>query len=365
MNTPSRMFLFFYTLLTINVTAAMKSIAFLLPFLLMTSAAAQTATETEEAGKDRARAETGAPDNGKISARIYANFSYSLNRQDPTTAFEVKRAYFGYSRQLDEHFSGEVKLDIGSPDDVSEYSLIRRYTYFKNAYVAYTNGRLRAWFGLFDMLQFKTQEKFWGYRYLYKSYMDQYRFGPSADLGAGIRYRLAGFVSADLVISNGEGYQNLQFDNVYKTGVGITLEPPPDLTIRGYYTIHTREDPQMCLAGFVGYRFERLRFACEGILQKNYRFNRDHNRYGYSAYATFALSDRWEFFARYDQVFSNILPEDDIPWNLTDDGSAIVGGVQFTPMEMVHLSLNYQDWMEYAENGVVRPFLYLNVELNF
>jgi len=215
------------------------------------------------------------------------------------------------------------------------------------------------------MLQFKTQEKFWGYRYLYKSYMDQYRFGPSADLGAGIRYRLTRSISADLVISNGEGYQNLQFDNVYKTGVGMTLEPVPDFTIRIYYTVHTREDPQMCFAGFAGYRFKRFRFACEGILQRNYRFNRDHNRCGYSAYATFALSDRWEFFARYDQVFSNILPEDDIPWNLADDGSAIVGGVQFTPMEMVHLSLNYQDWMEYAENGVVRPFLYLNVELIF
>ena len=49
-------------------------------------------------------------------------------------------------------------------------------------------GNIKTWFGLFDMLQFKVQEKFWGYRYLYKSYMDEYRFGSSADLGTGIQY---------------------------------------------------------------------------------------------------------------------------------------------------------------------------------
>ena len=303
---------------------------------------------------------------GKISAKVYSHFNLSLDSENPSSAFEVKRAYFGYDRVLNDHFSAEVKLDIGSPDDVSEYSLIRRYTYFKNAYLSYRTGNIRTWFGLFDMLQFKVQEKFWGYRYLYKSYMDEYSFGPSADLGTGIQYTPSDLITADLVISNGEGYKNLQFDNNYKVGTGVTVNPMKNLTIRAYYTIHTsREAPQMTISGFVGYHSKKWRIGGEYNLQRNYKFNEDHNRYGYSIYSTYVFSEKWELFARYDQLYSNILPEQEVPWNLARDGSAIIAGIQFTPIRYLHVSLNYQDWVEYAQNGETEPFLYLNFEILF
>ena len=312
-----------------------------------------------------AQSEENEPPPGEISAKIYALFNYSLDRENLSTAFEVRRAYFGYKRNLSDHFSGEVKLDIGSVDDISEYSLIRRYTYFKNAYLSYSKGNVKSWFGLFDMQQFKVQEKFWGYRYLYRSYMDEYRFGPSADLGAGIQYTPSKLFSTDLVFSNGEGYKNLQFDNVYKVGAGITVNPMPGLILRTHYSIRTAETPQMSFVGFAGYRFEKLRIGGEYIWQKNYRFNEDRNRYGYSIYSTYAFSEKWELFARYDQLYSNILPEEEVPWNLAIDGSAIIGGIQFTPIQYVHVSLNYQDWVEYAENGGSSPYLYLNFEIVF
>lgn len=305
------------------------------------------------------------PPPGQVSAKIYTHFNYSLDRENPSTAFEVKRAYFGYKRKLDNHFSAEVKLDIGSVDDDSEFALIRRYTYFKNAYLSYSNGNVKAWFGLFDMLQFKVQEKFWGYRYLYRSYMDEYKFGSSADLGAGIRYSPSKMITADLVFSNGEGYKSLQFDNAYRVGAGITLNPVERLTCRAYYTIHTSEVHEMIFSGFIGYRFEKLRIGGEYNHQLNYKFNQGHNRYGYSLYSTYEFSDKWELFARYDQLYSNVLPEADLPWNLSKDGSAIIGGIQFTPIEYIHLSLNYQDWVEYAQNGSSEPFLYLNIEILF
>ena len=336
-------------------------------FILFLSVILWTAAEipAQSSAEEPSSAGREGSSEGKVSARIFTHFNWSLNRRDPFTAFEVKRAYFGYSREIHEHFTGEVKLDIGSPDDVSEYSLIRRYTYFKNAYISYQKGKLKSWFGLFDMLQFKVQEKFWGYRYIYRSYMDEYRFGPSADLGIGAQYRVSDAVTADLIISNGEGYKNLQFDNIDKVGMGITLFPLPDLTCRAYYSVHTSSHPQMTLAGFVGYRTEKFRIGGEYILQKNYNFNKNHNRYGYSLYATCRLAERWELFARYDQVFSNVLPESDIPWNLADDGSAIVSGIQFAPVEMLHISINYQDWVEYAQNGESHPYIYLNFGFDF
>ena len=305
------------------------------------------------------------PPPGKISAKIYTHFNYSLSTDNPATAFEVKRAYFGYKRNLDEHFTAEVKLDIGSVDDISEFSLIRRYTYFKNAYVGYSKGNVKAWFGLMEMLQFQLQERFWGYRYIYKSYMDEYRFGSSADLGTGIQYSPAEKISADLVLSNGEGYKNLQFDNVYRVGAGFTLQPLESLTLRAYYTIHTSKVPQMTFSGFLGYSFDRFRIGGEYNHQLNYRFNEGHSRFGYSLYSTWIFSEKWEIFARYDQLYSNILPEDEVPWNLGQDGSAVIVGFQFTPIRYIHLSLNYQDWVEYARNGGSEPFLYLNIEIVF
>ena len=305
------------------------------------------------------------PPQGEVSARIYTLFNYSLDPENPSTAFEVRRAYFGYERNLSDHFSAEVKLDIGSVDDDSEYSLIRRYTYFKNAYLSYQHGHVRTWVGLFDMLQFKVQERFWGYRYIYKSYLDEYKFGSSADIGAGIQYTPSSRFSADLVISNGEGYKNLQFDAIYRIGAGITLNPIENLILRGYYTIHTSENPQMIFAGFAGYQMKKFRIAAEYNHQLNYRFNRGRSRYGYSCYATYKFSENWEIFARYDQLYSNILAEEGIPWNLANDGSAIVSGIQFTPIKYVHASLNYQDWVDFAENGDTSPFLYLNFEIVF
>jgi hypothetical protein len=258
-----------------------------------------------------------------------------------------------------------VKLDIGAIDDESEFALIRRYTYFKNAYLSYSKGNVKTWFGLMDMLQFKVQEKFWGYRYLYKSFMDEYRFGSSADLGAGIQYSPAKWITGDLVFSNGEGYKDLQFDNIYRVGTGLTLYPMQGLTLRGYYTIHTHESKQMILSGFAGYRFKNVRLGAEYNHQFNYNFNEGYSRYGYSVYSTYMFSDKWEIFGRYDQLYSNILPEEEIPWNLAKDGSAIIAGVQYTPIKYVHLALNYQDWVEYADNGDSEPYLYLNIEIIF
>ena len=313
----------------------------------------------------QAQEEEKEPPPGKVSARIYTHFNYSLDHDNPSTAFEVRRAYFGYKRSLDDHFSAEVKLDIGSIDDQSEFSLIRRYTYFKNAYLSYQKWNVKTWFGLMDMLQFKVQEKFWGYRYLYKSYMDEYRFGSSADLGAGIQYSPSEKITADLVFSNGEGYKNLQFDKIYRVGAGITVNPVDRLTLRAYYTIHTSESHQMIFSGFAGYRMENLRIGAEYNHQLNYKFNEGHNRYGYSVYSTYTFTDKWEVFARYDQLYSNTLPEEEVPWNLADDGSAIIAGIQYTPIRYVHLSLNYQDWVEYAQNGTSQPFAYLNIEVVF
>lgn len=299
---------------------------------------------------------------GKPSLRVFSNFKKGILEDDRSSAFEVKRVYLGYSGNISENFSAEVKLDIGSPEDLSQYSLIRRYAYFKTAGLYYKNGRINAYFGLFDMMQFKTQELFWGYRYIAKSFQDEYKFGSSADFGAGLKFKITDYLETDLVISNGEGYNNLQADNSYNTGIGLTFKSKNGLIIRSYYDFIRKETIQRDIVLFAGYQHTHFRVAGEYNQKYNSSFFPDHHLKGLSFYSTIILNENWEIFARYDLLKSNILFEETKPWNLIKDGSSIISGVQYKPVKGIAMSVNYQDWVSSAINGKDKAFLYFSLQ---
>lgn len=299
---------------------------------------------------------------GNSIIRVYSNFNKGISEDDLSTAFEIKRVYLGYQQAIDENFSAEVKLDIGSPEDLSEYSLIRRYAYFKTASLTYEKEKLTIWAGLFDMQQSKMQEQVWGYRYIYKSFQDEYNFGPSADIGVGMKYDLNSYFSGDLVISNGEGYKNLQSDDSYKTGLGISIFPAKSWMLRLYYDFMKNEITQSTYSLFLGYQNEKYRFGAEYNIENNYDFTENHDFTGISLYGTRVINEKWEIFARYDKLNSNVDSETELPWNIYDDGSAVIAGFQFSPVDGINISVNYQDWFSYAANGADKSYLYINLE---
>ena len=89
-------------------------------------------------------------DKGKVSAKIFANYHHGILSSDTSSALEIRRAYLGYKYTLSEKFYAEVKLDIGSPNDISDYDRFKRYAYFKNAYLGYKYKKLSMQFGLSD-----------------------------------------------------------------------------------------------------------------------------------------------------------------------------------------------------------------------
>ena len=300
----------------------------------------------------------------KILVRVYSNFKKGILKDDLTSSFEIRRVYLGYKGKLDEHFSAEVKLDIGSPDDLSQYSLIRRYAYFKTASVSYQKNRIAAWFGLFDMQQFKLQENFWGYRYIYKSFQDEHKFGPSADIGAGIKYKICERISAELVFSNGEGNRNSFNNDFIKQGIGITLSPLKNFTFRMYYDYIFSVEPQSTISVFSGYQTTDYRIGAEYNFRKNHRFQLNQDLDGYSFYGTYIINDKWEIFGRYDILNSNLIPEQTIPWNIFNDGTSIITGCQFNPAQGLNVSLNYQDRYSRAKNGTDLAYIFLNVQFD-
>ena len=192
--------------------------------------------------------------------------------------------------------------------------------------------------------------------------MDQYKIGPSADIGIGAEYQFCDFLKADLVLSNGEGYKNLQSDNSYKTAAGLTLKPFNNTTLRLYYDFVKKETLQSTIAIFTSYQQEKYRLSYEFIRVLNRNFHDGNDLNGMSVYGTYTINDKWGIFARYDRLMSSIDPETNGPWNILNDGSSVISGVEYGVHDNINLSLNYRDWYSYAKNGPDQAYVYVNLE---
>jgi len=304
-------------------------------------------------------------DVGRVYGKIFSNVHSDLG-ETKDKGFEVKRAYFGYKADLNENFAGNIKLDIGNQNDVQDYAAKKRFAYFKNAYVQYKFKGLKVQFGIADCFQFKTQEKFWGYRYIQQSFQDKNKFGPSADLGLFVNYKFGKKVSLDLSFSNGEGYSNIQKDEYFKASFGVSYQPIKLLLFRAYVDSYdSEESAQYSANAFIGITTKYFTLGNEFNYQANNKFQENHDMYGLSFYSTVKIIEHLKVFGRYDYLSSNKLEGDDIPWNLAKDGSNITTGIEYQPIKHVKMALNYQDYIAYASNGTDTHYLYFNVELNF
>ena len=292
---------------------------------------------------------------------LYSNFHTQINGDN--LGFDVERAYLGFRTQVNDYYSVVVKLDIGSPDDVSAYSKIKRYAYFKNAAMIYTRSGFTFHAGLTDTYQFKVQEKFWTRRYMYKSFQDEYRFTPSADIGVGLKYDHQDWLTADISFMNGEGYSKLQLDNSFKTGIGLTLKPLKSLIFRVYYDfIDMNQIIQSTVASFAGFQMEKFTIGGEFNYRTNDGHEKDQNRWGYSFYSLYKFVKKWEVFARYDYLTSKTLAGEDYGWNYSIDGSALLAGIQFKPESFIKIAISYRDWIPYPPNLDASQFIFLNLE---
>ena len=146
---------------------------------------------------------------GKAIVSVFANFNMAMQNGVSKCGFQLDRSYVGYQYKLGNGLELKAVLDIGKPSVVDDYHYV---AYIKNAQVSWKHKGLTLTGGMISTTQFNMQEKFWGYRYIYKSFQDQYKFGSSADLGLSVAYKFADWVSADVIMTNGEGYKKIQGD---------------------------------------------------------------------------------------------------------------------------------------------------------
>jgi hypothetical protein len=298
---------------------------------------------------------------GKVFTRIFTNFHSISTNGTTTSAFELERAYLGYEFNLSENFSGKVNFDIGNPK-AGDFEMS---AYIKNAYLTYTNQKFSVSFGMISTTQFEVQEKIWGNRYIEKSFQDAYKIGSSADLGVRAAYNFTSWLSADVIVVNGEGYKKIQADNNYKSGLGLTLVPVKNLTARAYYDIMGKNETQTTLATFIGYDLGKASIGAEYNLQENVGYAAGKTLSGASVYAAVLPMKNFKLFGRYDYLTSSQLTGETANWNMAKDGNLIIAGVEFQPVKGVKLSPNYRLWTPSDSSKKPSNSFYLSCDIKF
>ena len=269
--------------------------------------------------------------------------------------FNLDRAYLGVEGKWGKGWSFKFVTDIGKSSAVDDY---QRIVYIKNALVQWKSDKFSVRVGLIGTNVFNTQEKFWGRRYVMKSFQDEYKFGSSADLGAAIEWSPSKVVALDAIIVNGEGYKKLQIERGLLYGVGITVKPVDGLTLRAYGDLNQTADdgtPQKTLNAMAGYKNETFSIAVEG----NFLFDKDgtkaKSQSGLSAYGS-AKVGKCDIFARYDLLTS----KDD--WNKSKDGSMALAGVGIDLCKYVKMAPNVKVWI--PKEGKATPSVNVNFQFS-
>jgi hypothetical protein len=214
--------------------------------------------------------------------------------------------------------------------------------------------------GMVGTNQFSVQEKFWGYRYVYKSFLDQNGYGEAADLGAKVSVKLTDFLGLNAELLNGEGFRRPQDANgYYKMSGSLDLKLPMGITATAYYdNLPMRKlEAQSNIVGFVGYEMKGLfRAGGEYDMQIANKGVVDHDLSGMSVFAAYIITKEVEVFARFDMLQST----DD--WNKATDGQTIIAGVHCAPVKGVKLAVDYQGFTSAVSGADPQPKVKVNLE---
>ncbi len=296
---------------------------------------------------------------GQGIIKIFTNYHSTFSGGESSRVFEIQRAYLGYQAQLSDKISGKLVLDVGDPD----FGNFQMTAYLKNAFVQYQNDKLVAKIGMIGLHQFKIQESQWGGRYLYKSFMDEHNFGPSADLGAFVGYEFHDMLSADFTIANGDGYKSIESDTTLKYSLGATLKPISGLVFRSSYDYMGHDAIQQTMAFYLGYNTEKLDLGAEYNYQWNHKMVQDHHLTGLSFYGSYVVKNT-RVFGRYDNLSSPLISGDTEPWNDGKDGQLFIAGVEFHPVKGLIITPNYQGWIP-SDGSSMLNSIYLSLEMKF
>ena len=317
---------------------------------------------------------------GKVTATVFANYHYDFTKGvQKKSQFELLRAYFGYNYQFSEKFSTKILFDAGYNQTIDNNGKVSSsFTAFlKSASLLYKmNDKFSVEGGMIATHIFDLQEKFYGYRYILETLQDLNGYYSSADLGVKATFVPVKMLEIHAGIYNGEGYKNIQ-DNfgVQKATFDVVVKPVEGLYFKAFYDIMSKRDTaitddkklqtQSILNFFLGYeKPDKFRIGAEYDMLVNAKNIEDRKINGISVYGTYILN-KFELFARFDQLASNTLTGETDPWNYAKDYSMVLGGVQYAPVKGVKMALNFRHFTPEKSSLEPMNLLYMNFEYKF
>lgn len=297
---------------------------------------------------------------GKPVFMLYSNVHSTFNRLGKNQAFELTRAYLGYEYYFSPGISTRANIDIADPGTGG----LQMTAFIKNAFLQYKDDHFTVLAGMIPTYAYNLQEKQWGYRYIAKTFQDEYGLNPSADLGATAEYSPSKAISFDVSVLNGEGYKKIQSDSTFKYAFGITLRPAAGVILRAYTDFMKKDYLQNTVSLFAGYSTGAFNAGLEYVFQKNNRMLNNHDFSGISAWVSYRLLEKYSIFARYDYLSSATPAGASEPWNLGKDGQLILAGFDYSPVKGVKIAPVYMGWSPSAS----KPFtstagLYFEIRL--
>ncbi|MDZ7742169.1 MAG: hypothetical protein U5Q03_10555 [Bacteroidota bacterium] len=316
--------------------------------------------------------------------QVFGTAAYDI--ENNRYGYSFGRAHLGFQYQFNKDWSAKMIIDCGRPTTVDDLIVTDTagnmlnvdYTTKEGSYYTMwlkfaslkwqVNDRLSLVGGALLQNHYITQERFWGFRYVAQTFQDMYWHIPSTDLGFRANYILNDVFSIDAALTNGEGPRIKQdvFGKV-KYAAGLNINPGNKFQSRIYYHNRTTGadslSTEQMLSIFAGYQFsEQFRVGGEFNYMGNLNNAAGLNSYGLSVYSAYQIIDNTQLFIRYDRLLY------ETPNNLSPtaaNGNTIIGGISYSPVKGINLSLNYQGWLPDAENNKAENNILLSMEYKF
>lgn len=290
------------------------------------------------------KAEQTLPITGKPILTVFANYKAGLGDGNNVSGFNLDRAFVGYEGYFAKGFSAKVVMNVETQRD--ENGNTKFNGYLKNAQVDWKGYGFSVSVGLVNLKQFSEQENFWGHRYVFKSFQEEYGIAFCEDIGLIAGYEFSPIISADIALTNGEGRRFTNMDNHYRYGTGVTVKPTEGLIFRLYGDVYNIpkflidgdiiQKDQYSIATFVGYRNRYFSVGAEYNRVFNYTFDSQLDVNGYSVYTTINITPQLHIYGRFD-YFDTVGNRQS-----NEDRQAIILGLEYAPIKQISISPNYQ-----------------------
>jgi len=288
--------------------------------------------------------------NSIVFGSIYPAFVSTFSATEkPLYTFEMNTALIGFKTDLAKKASAILIYDVARTTsdivvvDSNNHPLT--VNYFKGSeFTAFLKQAEINWkplshieiaIGQLLNEQYLTvQDKFWGYRYVAFTFQERYKFGYPADFG----FRAAFFNKQwriSSTISNGEGpFYKQDTDGYLMYALNAEFRPNEHFIFKLYGDLYPNNKiNRESISAFMSYKNNMLRFAIEGCIVNNDKWNEQSDYRGYSAFISYNISDKWNLFLRGDYLDKSYIYKNSFISFL---------GFEHRPLKNFNIAVNYR-----------------------